>query len=403
MTKIDSMAKYNQKVSSQDIHKLVSDMVRIPSVNTNVTEKDLPQLNKAAEFVQTWLRGHGVESKVNTFSKNYPVVIAEVGSGARTIMLNGHMDVVPIGEKKGWTVDPFGGTIMDGKIYGRGSTDMKAGLSVFMALTAELANNTNNRIIFAAVSDEETGGFNCSKYVAEKYSPDLVLVSEPKHPDNICLGEKGVLEIKLTATGKPAHSSVPSKGKNAITMMMGDLGLLSAIEKQRSQIPPEVQEMISNSLEIYGSDVSKITFNPAIIWGGEKANMVPDSCNVVINMRIPPGLTTDQVMDLTRKLIRSTEIEQGPKAESSYTSPSNGYVLKFRNVVDQQFPGPKFIITPGASDGRYFRYKGIPAIEYGPGEVELMHNYDEYVSTKDLDSCYKIYMDFLSSPLDVSY
>ena len=180
----------------EELNELVSQLIQIPSVTSSSS------ISEVAVFTKSWLEENGVDASITEDVEGYPIVMAEIGKGEKTIMLNGHMDVVPVGEESRWTVGPFSGKIANGKIYGRGTTDMKAGLAIMMMLMKELKGKVNCRISFVAVSDEETGGFNCSKHLAEEYKPDLVLVPEPTGLSSIGIGEKGVCHIRIITRGK---------------------------------------------------------------------------------------------------------------------------------------------------------------------------------------------------------
>lgn len=376
--------------------RLVSYLIRIPSVNSNNRSEDLENLRLAENFIRNWFNEHGVEAKTKDFN-GYPVVLAEVGKGKRTIMLNRHMDVVPVGEENRWSFQPFSGELRGDKIYGRGAVDMKSGLAVFMALTLQLAKEIDYKILFASVSDEETGGSNCSKSIAETYKPDLVLVSEPTGEGNIAIGEKGVFNVKLITNGKPSHSSRPSLGENAIAYMVEELKGLSRIEEAKLNVPDEVRPVLDRSVELFGKDAKIVTFNPAIISGGIKANVVPNRCEAVVDMRVPPGITSAEVLMLANSFLHRAQLTMGPSSEANYTNPEDPYVLKFFDNVLKEIGSSRLTIFTGASDGRFFRYRGIPTIEYCSGNFELAHAYDEHITLGQLDSTYRVYRSFLTS------
>ena len=380
---------------NKDIITLTSELVRIPSINSNDINKDIPNIHIMANFIKDWLVTREIDAQIKIFD-NYPVVIAEIGKGKKTIMLNGHMDVVPIGDKTKWSIDPFLGRIIGDRIYGRGTTDMKSGLSIFMKLLVDMNKKLDYKIIFTAVSDEETGGHHCSKKIAEYYNPDLVLISEPTC-NNIAIGEKGIFTIKLMAEGKSAHSSLPSTGKNAILLMMKDLKSLSRIQKLVVKNPEQIKDILRDSNKLYSYDANKITFNPAIISGGTKANMVPDCCNTIIDMRLPPGISTERVLKITESYIANSKIIAERCVEPSYTDPNNPYLVKFLDV--SRLSGnldTNFFIFTGGTDAKYFRYKNIPTIIYGPGDLKLAHSYDEYVTFDQLKIAFDTYNEFLS-------
>lgn len=374
----------------KEISRLTSDMVKIPSVSS-----DPEGIAQIADFVKEWLGNNGITSKKVEYVKGFPVVVAQVGKGKGSVMLNGHMDVVNEGERSSWKQGPYSGRIDASGVYGRGTVDMKSGLAVQMHAFVELADKVDYRMVLTAVSDEETGGTKCSKPLSEKYSPDLVLVAEPTRSELIVLGEKGVFWSKLTAKGRTAHASTPSLGSNAIMLMMDDLRRLSALNKMKVRIPQETRDMVRVASEEFGSDAPRVSFNAGKIAGGLKPNVVADRCELYADTRLPPGISVDRIFKLEREMARNCDVELVQASEPNYTSPSNKYASEFIKVAKNCKSGMKTSIMTGGTDGRFFRYKGIPSITYGPGTMKLMHNYNEWVPFSQLDTAYKVYSSYL--------
>lgn len=380
------------KTDMSSTYALISNLIKISSISSDDKSEGL---DIAAKFVQKWLKSHSLNAKIIEFKKGYPVVVAEIGKGKRTILLNGHVDVVPHGDKSKWSSDPFSGRISGNKIYGRGASDMKAGLGVLMNIMAELNGNIDYKLIFTCVSDEETGGFNCSKYLAEKYNPDLVLVAEPTGPRLIGVGEKGVLHIKVITNGKSAHSSIPSSGSNAIMLMLEDLRKLSKISSIKIKTPQKTKLILNNSATVFGNDLRIVTSNAAVIYGGTKANMVPDLCEADVDIRIPPGTSSRETLKMVKSLVKNGKVVLCPSSEPNLTDINNSQVLSFKKSAESMVGSTKFVISPGASDGRFFRYKNVPTIVYGPGGYKTAHSYNECVDLREIKSIYAVYKDFL--------
>ena len=373
-----------------EIAKLASDLVRIPSVSGN-TEK----VAEVADFIAEWMKKNGISAEIVNFEKNAPVVISQVGKGKKTILLNGHMDVVPEGDSRMWRADPYSGKL-DGKgLYGRGAADMKGGLATMMHVFAEIADRTDHKVMFTAVPDEEIGGEKGARHLADRYAPDLVLLGEPSKSEMIGLGEKGLLQIKLIGEGRTAHASLPSLGKNAIMKVVRDIERLSEISNVRINAPKEVRPLLQEGVRRLGKDVGIITFNPGTINGGLKPNVVPDHCEVGIDMRLPPGITIKKAISIARSLIKETKIQIDSTSEPNVTSPSVKEVARFIRTAKEHSPNARAVIKNGATDGCYFRYKGVPVVGFGPGSNELTHSYNEYVSLREIDIAHKVYRNFL--------
>ncbi|ARM75205.1 ArgE/DapE family deacylase [Acidianus manzaensis] len=340
---------------------------------------DQQNLQDCAIFIKEFLIENGFSANIKEYDSGYPVVISESNKKeSKKILLNGHFDVVPPGE--GWDFDPFTPREAEGKIYGRGSTDMKGGLAMLMQLYIELADKLDYSLIFTAVSDEETGGFHGSKHLAEEYSPSLVIIGEPTGWSRVNIGEKGLFQIKIIEKGKTAHGSTPSLGENAIIKLVDDLASLETIQEYPIKIPKEIINAINemrNINPIIYNDLKRISYNPGRINGGIKVNVVPDYAEAEVDIRIPPGISIDEVKQLISELVEG-EVQVINSSDANYS------------ILPDSMHFEKQIILAYATDGRYFRLKGIPTIVYGPGELNMLHARNEFVRIEDLKKSYEI-------------
>lgn len=379
--------------SLEGLYKLTSELIKIKSITPVQGEG----LKEASSFIKEWLKDKGFDAEVKEFYVGFPVVVASNKKEPLKVMLNGHFDVVPVGDLNKWSDDPFSGKVFDDKIFGRGATDMKGGLAVQMMVFTELADKVDYGLMLVAVPDEEIGGEKGSKIIAEQYRPEVVLVAEPSTSTSMNVAEKGLFQVKLTAKGKSAHGSLPSLGENAVMKIVDDLKSLSRITETKISVPKEMEEVIKDTLEMINSpDVLRISFNPGVIRGGSKINMVPDYCEVEVDMRLPPGITTKEAEKVLKSLVKNSSYEFIDLSEPNYTSPKEKYVILLENTIFKVLNvKPKKYMTTGATDGRYFRLKGIPTIIYGPGELGVAHSYNEYISFKELKNSYEVYKEYL--------
>jgi acetylornithine deacetylase or succinyl-diaminopimelate desuccinylase len=389
----------------KEIVDLTVNLVKIPTLNPPGSN-----MNEAANFIVDWFKNRGIEANIKEYEKGWPTVVAEVGNkrSNRSIMLNGHFDVVPTGDERSWKFPPFGGVIADNKIYGRGTTDMKSGVALAMYLAYELADKVDYKLIFSAVSDEETGGFRCAKHLAEEYNFDFAIIPEPSGPSSLIIGEKGLMQVRLISKGIPAHGSLPSLGENAISKMILDLMNLSNISKVEVEIPNELKDVINETkkelLKEYEKpiedfkDVERISFNIGVIKGGVKVNVVADYCEAEIDMRIPPGIKFEEAFNHVKSLVKNSEINVIQSSQPNYSSPNNAFIRNFSNTANKILGSSKFMLIPGATDGRYFRSKGKPVLIYGPGSLAIAHKYDEYVEIENIEKCYRTLKNFLEKP-----
>ena len=420
----------NRDVRSRLI-SLASDMVKIDTSNPPGRTGEL------ADLIVDYLQINGLTSDTYQFEEGKVNVVAKVGKGSPTLILNGHMDVVPPGDRSRWSFNPFSGAVTDdGRLLGRGATDMKGGLAVATAVFVDLASKVENEglgtLVYVASADEEVGGQKGLGALVQQgiVSGDAAIITEPSGVDTISLGEKGICQVRLIAKGRPAHGSMPILGDNAIMKAMDAVQILSkAVEAINDRLTPtdEVEELLSLSVNVLLEEASKrrmklsraeaeyvlkkITFNPGVIRGGTKVNMVPDSCEVEIDMRVPLSMAPtpervtpcERIVDEASGLIamdlgkgreeatRDIALEIISQSVPNYTSPSHPFVGIVKDSVREVLGyEPKIRIETGATDGRYLREKGIPTVIYGPGEPFVAHSYDEFVRVDDLVITYNV-------------
>ena len=394
-----------------NLPELVSKLIQMPSVNPPGYTVNV------ASFIRDWLSGLGFSSEFREYAKDKPNVIAKVGRGRPVLILNGHMDVVPPGDESRWVYPPFSGKVVEGRIYGRGATDMKGGLAVIMTVFAELApiieKQGSGTLIFSATADEETGGHPGVEALVRDgvLIGDAAIVAEPSGSHRYYIGEKGLCQVRLVTRGKPAHGSLPILGDNAIMRLVRAINKAEELINEFNRgikLPSELADAVRNSAEVYLeaarasglnltlSDfervVGTVSFNPGVVRGGSKINMVPDYAELELDMRVPPGVSPSQVIDYLRSGLSGTaDVEVLDTSEPNYTSPGELIVRLIHEGIEKVLgTTPKPIIVTGATDGRYFRARGIPTVVYGPGELAMAHAYNEYVTVDDLLRAYDV-------------
>ena len=398
----------------EDLVQLCSDLVKIPSENPP------GDMEEIASFVKGWLEARGLKVEVYEPERGKVSLISKIGEADKpALILNGHMDVVPAGDPKRWDFPPYCGEVKGGKVLGRGATDMKGGLtSIIVAFTTifQLAEALPGRVILNLVPDEETGGeygsFLCVK--TGKVQGDACLIGEPSGIHHSFVGEKGVCWLRLKSEGVPAHGSLPMFGENAIEKLVKALPIARRMEREEVETPREIIRVIEASQDFYRelmrgkgvTDEAKLeaaarainhnTVNIGVIRGGVKTNMVPESCTANIDIRVPAGVTPEEVKRCLEELLEEAGLadikcEFVESSNPNYTAPTEEiFTILDNNVREVVGVNAKPLFMTGATDGRFFRLKGIPAINYGPGEISLAHAYNEYVLTDDLIRATKV-------------
>ena len=254
-------------------------LVSFKSVNDH--EKEV------ALYLRDLLKKYDIESKIIPFGGDRANIVAEIGIGKPVLVVSGHMDVVDV-EIDNWKTDPFEMTEIDGKLYGRGTTDMKSGLAAIIIAMIELKQSNkpiNGTIRLLATAGEEVGQKGSENLFKEGYMEDAdsLLICEPSGYRAV-YANKGELNINLKSVGKAAHSSTPSLGNNAIEHM---LNVIEKIRQTMKEIIPKYHN------DILGDTI----FNIDIIQGGTQPNAIPGLAEAVLNIRTIPELSNEDILN----------------------------------------------------------------------------------------------------------
>jgi len=357
---------------------------------------------EAAGFITAYLRRHDLPHRVIAPQETMPNIVAsfEGGTPGRHLVLNGHIDCFPVGEGHGWTQDPWGGAIVDGKLYGRGAADMKTGTTASIMtyrLLHRIKDRLKGRLTLTAVSDEETFGPWGARYLMEHHPEvhgDCLLNGEPGSPYSIRFGEKGPLWLEFTVRTPGAHGAYTHYSVSATKLAMQLARDLEVV----TEIKPEISDNIRAALEQgratmekamgkgAADTVSAVTLNIGTIRGGLKVNMVPGECVFEADIRLPVGVEKSQVLDAIAKVL-----ERYPEArlrETQFSAPSwcdpNGEMVEIlqRTVTALKGFTPVPIVSLGGTDARLWRYRDIPAYVYGPFP-RGMGSTDEHVEIEE--------------------
>lgn len=395
--------------AAEEIVRFTQDLVRIPTVNPPGDE----YAACAAFLGDDWARrGLTVETFVAEQSPDhsvrYPrvnVVGSRRGSTAGPVVhLNGHIDVVPPGD--GWTVDPFGGEVRDGRIYGRGVCDMKAGLAAAVFAVDAIARAGvahPGAIEISGTVDEESGGFAGVAHLAEigrlaKSRTDFVIIPEPLNVDRICVGHRGVYWFELTTRGRVAHGSMPFLGVSAIDRMND---VLTAI---RRELEPALAARVT-TMPVVPERARHATINVNALEGGQPLDgiqtpCVADRCRAIFDRRflIEEGFegARDEIRSLVERTLGSSrdyelrDLMVVNPVRTPDGSPLVGALDRaIRRVIGSS---ATLVASPGTYDQKHVaRIAGVPhCVAYGPGELELAHQPDESCRIDDLLSATKV-------------
>jgi succinyl-diaminopimelate desuccinylase len=356
----------------------------------------------AARHVRALLDAHGVDYRIIAPNETMPNIIAafDCAKPGRHLALNGHIDVFPAGDGAGWTKDPWGAELVDGKIYGRGACDMKSGTtaSIFAFLyLRELRDELHGRLTLSAVSDEETFGPFGARYLFEHHPEiigDCCLNGEPTGRETFRFGEKGPLWLRFTVRTHGAHGAYVHRSKSATAIAAKVIGELESLQDMKPPEADNIATALDAAAEIVDAawgagaahNVRRITVNPGVIKGGVKVNMVAAQCSFEVDIRIPNGVDDGAIRKRVDAIVARfpevsyEQILYNPPSWSPPDAEMAGYVRANAHAVSGIEPIP--VVSLGGTDARLWRYHDIPAIVFGPSPIE-MGGVDEFVAVDE--------------------
>jgi succinyl-diaminopimelate desuccinylase len=312
-------------------------------------------------------------------------LVAAIASGrpGRRLIFNGHLDTFPLGEDLGWTVPPLGGTLRDGRLYGRGVSDMKGGIAASLLAAGVLAvhrEHWSGEIVITLAGDEETMGALGTRWLLENVPEakgDAMICGDVGSPLVVRFGEKGLVWIEIDAEGQPAHGAHVHKGVNAIDRLRAALDALKRLEALPVATSPEVTRAIAEAAGISeplsgtgeADTLQRLTVNIGTIAGGVSPNLVPARANAAADIRVPIGITLEAVEDaLHRELdgIAGVSWRITRKYPPSVTLPDHEIVRATITAATAVLGrAPVANMRVGASDARLYRMFGVPSVVYG--------------------------------------
>ncbi len=390
--------------------EFLRELIRIPTVNP-------PGENyrECAELIGEKLRQFGYDVRYveaegrPEHTERHPrvnVVGRFENTPARPLLhFNGHFDVVPVGD--GWTVDPFAGVVQDGRVYGRGATDQKAGIAASIyAVEAIRRSGVELRGVVeqSGTVDEESGGFAGMAYLAEhgvvhRDRTDYVIITEPLNVDRVCLGHRGAYWFEVRTLGRIAHGSMPFLGVSAISKMAD---FIAAIERD---LQPAIRDRVT-SMPVEPGGARHPSININSISGGQPAGglqtpCVAHRCQAVFDRRFlmeePIGEVKREIRDVldglqSRDADFQYELKDLMTVSPVMTDPESKLVTTMAGAVQDVLGAkPPLIASPGTYDQKHVMRLGLvdQCIAYGPGILHLSHQPDEYCRVDHLVSAAK--------------
>jgi succinyl-diaminopimelate desuccinylase len=325
-----------------------------------------------AQHLEALLAGHGVETRLVKMGDDRASLVARRGRGTgKPLVFTGHIDVVPLGARA-WSCEPFGGELRDGKVWGRGASDMKSGVAAFVAAAIE-APRDGPEVVLLITAGEETGCDGARSIVDAglQGSAGALVICEPT--GNVpYVGHKGALWLKAVASGKTAHGSMPEQGDNAVYKAARAVERLTCFDFRCERHP------------VLGAP----TLNVGSFHGGLNINSVPDRAEVQIDMRTIPGVDHAELRSRIRSHMKEAlELETLIDLPGIWTEPTHPWAARAMAIASEVTGEPVRTATATYfTDASVFlpAMGGAPALVLGPGEPTLAHQTDEWCSVEKI-------------------
>lgn len=372
---------------------LLKEILAIPSVNGADNE------GAVAEFIANYLKEKHIDAFVQQIDETHANIIAKLeGKSSETVVWNGHLDTVPYGSTEEWNTDPSIPVEKNGRIYARGASDMKSGLAAMVYLLGEIGESgekPEQTILFLGTCDEEKSGLGAEKILEEidLSSGSLLLIGEPTGC-KLGVAQKGCIWAQLNISGKTSHGAYPEEGYNAVEYGMK---IVCRIKKWVTEYEHRV----------LGTATAQVT----MIQGGIAPNMTPDFAEILLDIRIVPGISAEDVEKKIKKICREEVEETNGEVKFEVRiknarraieiAEEERWLKEFKAYLKQNGAETEEIGINYFTDASILTKKEseIPVLLFGPGEPRLAHKPNEFVELEK----YEKYIEILGEIFSINY
>jgi len=379
--------------------QLTRELVQIPSVY----REGIADANetKVALYVAKYLKNIGIQTHIEEVVPGRPNVIGIVDSGkpGKTLLFEGHTDVVTEGNVDAWTYGPFSAEIVDGRMYGRGTNDTKGNLACMITAVQSILKDKEEfcgKIILCIPVDEEGMMLGIKHFIKQGWADgvDGAIICEPEE-NNVCIAQRGAMRIRVDVYGKMAHGAISWSGINPNWRMARLIVELEKLEK-------EEQERLGEDPYLKWPSITP-TILQAPVKGDAQINVIPDHCMMTLDIRTVPKQDHDELLNKINAIIArlknddsdfNVELTILDNRPSTFTETNHPVVQAVYDAV-KEVTGeePIYNGVPGATDGTFLHMHGVPIVTIGAGDREIPHQINEYVDIEELAVTTAIFRD----------
>lgn len=383
---------------SKAVIELTQQLVQIPSVYRGEGIEGGNE-EKVANYVAEHLRGLGIETHIEEVMPGRPNVIGIIDSGkpGKTLLFEGHTDVVTEGDRNAWTHDPFGAKIVDGRMYGRGTNDTKGNLACMITAVHSILQDKvefSGKIILCIPCDEEGLMLGIKHFIKQGWAKgvDGAIICEPEE-NNVCIAQRGAIRLQVDFRGKMAHGAISWSGINPNWRLARFITEIEKLEKS------ETKRLGEDPYLKWPSITPTIIQSP--VSGDAQINVIPEHCLLTLDIRTVPEQDHDVLLQTIEDIVSTMKAEDEDcridltvldNRPPTATSKDEAVVQAIYGAVEEiTGKEPIYNGVPGATDGTFLHLEGIPIVTIGAGDREIPHQLNEYVDIEELGETTAIY------------